>query len=299
MFSWGILRSTEFRIPVICVGNITVGGTGKTPHVEYVSSLLKDNYRLAVVSRGYKRKTKGYYEVSGISSAWQAGDEPLQIKRKFPMVRVITDGNRCRAINKLLKQDSPPEVVILDDAFQHRYVKPGLSILLTDYNRLLTRDYIMPYGYLRESSSMKRQAGIIIVTKTPENIPPINRRLVEKEIAPLPYQYLFFTTIKYNNPVALEENAEIKFKVSFESKKYDILLISGIANPETLLTHVRKYARILKHMPFPDHHNFSEKDINGIVDQFNSFSLSPEKIIVTTEKDAIRISSCFKKEIIS
>lgn len=291
LFSLSIIKSKEYCIPVICVGNITVGGTGKTPHVEYVVSFLKKQVSVAVISRGYRRKTIGFYEVLPESSANDAGDEPLQIKRKFPDVTVISDGNRRRAIEKLLKRETQPGVIVLDDAYQHRYVKPGLSVLLTDYSRLITRDYMLPYGLLREPAGHMKTANIIIVSKTPETLRPIDRRLIEKEVGPKPYQHLFFTRIIYNKPIRVcFDNAQTKPMVDFGTCKYDILLVSGIANSEMLVSHVRRFSKTLKHLEYPDHFSFKEKDIQRIIDEFNTFSVSPNKIIVTTEKDSVRLS---------
>lgn len=291
MFSLGFIKSKEFRVPVVCVGNITVGGTGKTPHVEYVVSALKNQVSIAVISRGYRRKTRGFYEVSTTSTALDAGDEPLQIKRKFPDVTVISDGNRRRAITSLVKSDHCPGAIVLDDAFQHRYVKPGLTILLTDYNRLITRDYMLPYGLLREPAGHMKSANILIVTKTPETLRPIDRRLIEKEISPKPYQHLFFTRILYKSPIPVEISGAGSGKpLDVAVCKSDVLLVSGIANSEMLVAHVRRFAKNMKHLEYPDHYSFKEKDIQRIVDEFNHFSVSPTKVIITTEKDAVRLS---------
>jgi len=291
LFTLSIIKSKEYKIPVICVGNITVGGTGKTPHVEYVISVLKKQVSVAVISRGYKRKSKGLFEVEQNSTAQNAGDEPLQIKRKFPDITVISDGNRRRAIEKLIKCEKQPGVVVLDDAFQHRFVRPGLTVLLTDYSRLITRDYMLPYGLLREPAGHKKAANIIIVSKTPEALKPIDRRLIEKEIAPKPYQHLFFTRIIYNKPVPVPFVDRTSGQtIDFVSNKYDILLVSGIANSEMLVSHVRKFSKALVHLEYPDHYSYKEKDIERITGEFKSFSVSPNKIIVTTEKDSVRLS---------
>lgn len=291
LFSVGILSSKEYKIPVVCVGNITVGGTGKTPHVEYVISALKNQVTIAVISRGYKRKSTGFFEVKTDSTSTEAGDEPLQIKRKFKEVTVISDGNRRRAIEKLLKREDQPGAIVLDDAFQHRYVKPGLIILLTDYNRLVTRDYMLPFGLLREPAGHMKSANIIIVSKTPEALRPIDRRLIEKEIAPKPYQHLFFTRIVYKKPLKVRFNgSEQEDGLDFSKCKYDILLVSGIANSEMLLNYIRRFSKNLQHIEYPDHYSYKEKDIQRIVNEFNTFSVSPNKIIATTEKDAVRLS---------
>lgn len=296
LFDLGILKSHEFPIPIISVGNITVGGTGKTPHVEYLISIIKEVFQVAIISRGYGRKSKGFKEVLVNASYLETGDEPLQIKHKFPDVPVYVDGNRVRAINQLLSSENKPNCIILDDAFQHRYVKPGLSVLLIDYHRLISRDYMLPYGNLREKASNQRKANIIIVTKTPENILPIDKRLIEKEINPLPYQQLYFSKIVYKKPVSLFPKKWPATKFSFTKIKYDVLLVTGIATPQTLLTHLGHFFKHIEHLHYPDHHNFTKKDLQHIHDKFQKFSVSLNKIILTSEKDAIRFLTLSEKE---
>ena len=208
LYNTDILTSFEFNLPVICVGNITVGGTGKTPHTEYLIRLLRENFRVATLSRGYKRKTRGFQIATSSSLVSDIGDEPLQMYRKFPDITVAVDRNRVHGVNTILKERPETEVIILDDGFQHRKIKPGFSILLSDFDRLMVRDNLLPYGNLRESLDNIRRADIILITKSPENISPIQRRIIVKEINKAPYQNLFFTSLKYNDPVPLFENKQ-------------------------------------------------------------------------------------------
>ena len=192
---------------MICVGNITVGGTGKTPHTEYLAELLKQYFKVAILSRGYKRKAK----VSGLPhqhhKVSDIGDEPLQIFRKFPDIMVAVDRNRVNGVKKILEEKPETEVIILDDGFQHRRITPGLSILLSDFDRLMVRDHMLPYGNLRESADNMRRADIILITKSPENISPIQRRIIVKEINKAPYQNLYFTSFKYKYPIPVFDNS--------------------------------------------------------------------------------------------
>lgn len=199
-FDWGLLRSRSFHAPVIGVGNLAVGGTGKTPHTEYLIRLLQDSYRVAVLSRGYKRKTKSFVLADANSTAATIGDEPYQMKQKYPETVVAVDGKRSRGIGRLLSLREPfVDVVLLDDAFQHRYVKPGLNILLTDYHRLFCDDTLLPAGRLRESMAGKDRAQIVVVTKCPADMKPIEYNIIAKRMALFPYQWLYFSTLRYGN----------------------------------------------------------------------------------------------------
>lgn len=291
MFDLNILPSKEFDFPVIVVGNITVGGTGKTPHVEYLVKFLKDVKKVAVLSRGYKRKSKGFVVAGQNDSAAKIGDEPRQIKRKFPDIAMAVDANRVKGIQKLMDGAAgfDPDVIVLDDAFQHRYVKPGMSILLVDYNRPLERDYILPYGRLRESMYEKKRANIVIVTKTPRELKPIDRRIIAKDMKLFPYQSLYFTFLKYGELTSVfgvEKDISID---SLGEQDYHVLLVTGIANPMPLYEHLHKSFNHIDHLQFPDHHAYGAKDLNRITKSFESLN-SEKKIIITTEKDAVRIS---------
>jgi tetraacyldisaccharide 4'-kinase len=289
-YDTGILPSEGFSIPVICVGNITVGGTGKTPHTEYLIDLLRKEFKVAVLSRGYKRKSKGFRIANMSSTVREIGDEPLQIFRKFPEILVAVDRDRSSGIKTILRQHPETDVIILDDGFQHRSVKPGLSILLNDYTRLITRDYLMPYGRLRENRNNRKRADVILVSKTPEEIPESSMTDIMKELKPLKRQKLFFTSISYNNLTPLFESS-ISKNVPLPQKNpenYGAILITGIAVPDPLRQLIGKSFKEIVHLNFPDHHYFNEKDIENIKAVWISLR-SQEKILITTEKDAVRI----------
>lgn len=291
LFNMDILTSREFNIPIISVGNITVGGTGKTPHTEYLVSLLSKNFNVATLSRGYKRKTRGFFLSDKNSTVSQLGDEPMQIKQKFPETTVAVDEKRVRGIENLLslERDKRPDVIILDDAFQHRYVKPGNNILLIDYNRIITRDKMLPAGKLREPASNRFRANIVIITKCPGKMNAIEERIIGKELNIRPYQTLYFTTLSYGEfkPVFPEDAApDIQKTVN----TFSILLVTGIANPEPLKDYLFHKSVAMEELHFPDHHNFKPKDIECIVTKINELK-GPNKIILTTEKDMIRLRS--------
>lgn len=284
LFHIGVLKSQTFDVPVLCIGNITVGGTGKTPHSELIIDALKDKFKVACLSRGYKRKTSGFILADEHSTAREIGDEPMQIKNKFPDILVACDANRTRGINKLLALPERPEVIILDDAFQHRYVQADKNILLIDYNHPVYHDCLLPAGRLRENTSALKRADYIIVTKCPENIQPIERRIVSKHLKIKPYQQLFFTYMKYGNIKTLAGRAS----APAPSRNAAILCLTGIARPEPYLKYLQRYTADITSLAYPDHHNFKEKDIRHIEESFNNLKGS-EKYIFTTEKDAVRL----------
>lgn len=287
-FKWGIFKREEFDIPVICIGNIAVGGTGKTPHTEYIIRLLKDKYRVAVLSRGYGRKTSGFILGDNDSTARILGDEPYQIKRKFNDIIVAVDEKRVRGIKRLLAMDNPPQVILLDDAFQHRYVKPSYSILLTDFSRPLHLDKLLPAGRLREPASYASKANTIIVTKCP-NLLPIDYRIISHDINVFPYQDLFFSSIVYKKlkPV-FDEHADSIILEHLRNK--NVLLVTGIASPQTIVDKLKVYTNKIEMMTYPDHHSFKKRDIHNIANKFGEID-SVNKIIIVTEKDASRLVS--------
>jgi tetraacyldisaccharide 4'-kinase len=290
MYNTGIIPSVEFHLPVICVGNITVGGTGKTPHTEYLAGLLRENFKVATLSRGYKRKTRDFRIVSSSSLVIEAGDEPIQIFRKFPDVIVTVDRNRVHGVKKILQANPETEVIILDDGFQHRRITPGFSILLSDYERLIIRDHLMPYGNLRENIGNMRRADIILITKSPADISPIHRRLIVKEVNKAPYQNLYFTSLTYNTPQPVFDTEDPEKTLS-DPVQYDgcgIVLITGIANALMLKEYLQKTAGEIIHLSFPDHYNFKEKDISSIFKAYQDLK-SHVKYVFTTEKDAVRL----------
>jgi len=282
LFDKGLLRSRSFGMPVIGVGNLTVGGTGKTPHTEYLVRLLKEHTRVAVLSRGYGRNTRGFRMADATSSAADIGDEPCQIRRKHPDITVCVNEDRCDGIERLSDLLDPPFTLLLDDAFQHRYVRPGLQILLTDFHRLYTRDRLLPEGRLRERASGAARADILLVTKCPPTLSRSEAEAIRRELRPAPHQALFFTTTAYAPPQpifgsALPEGPEGK----------DVLAITGIARPEPLLQRLREGGNRVSVLRFRDHHNFGPADAKRMN---KAFAALPETAwVVTTEKDAERL----------
>ena len=287
MFSSGLLESRSFDIPVISVGNITVGGTGKTPHVEYLIRLLKDACQVAVLSRGYKRKSKGFVLADENSTVADIGDEPYQMKQKFPDITVAVDKNRCHGIDMLRQSDKKTDVILLDDAYQHRYVKPDVNILLVDYHRLIIYDELLPAGRLREPLTEKNRADIVIVTKCPKEMKPIEYRVITKAMDLYPYQQLFFTAIEYGElqPLFKAGNS----RQLQELNDYHVLLLSGIGSPKQMTHDLSPYCNQITPLTFSDHHHFRPKDIKRINDTFAA--MKAPKCIVTTEKDATRLKS--------
>ena len=291
LFEMGILKSRPYDVPVISVGNITVGGTGKTPHVEYLIRLLKDSMNVAVLSRGYKRKSHGFVLADQDTSMPMIGDEPYQMKQKFPDITMAVDRNRRRGIEKLISGEAGKEIdaILLDDAFQHRYIKPCINILLVDYHRLIVYDELLPSGRLREPVKSKDRADIVIVTKCPWDLNPMEFRVITKAMHLYPYQQLFFSTHEYEAPQPLFPEAipssEIKDLESLADK--NIMIVSGIASPEQIIHDLSAYSTHLYPMTFGDHHQFTKRDIERINDQFAT--LPEPRLIVTTEKDATRL----------
>jgi tetraacyldisaccharide 4'-kinase len=284
-FDFGILSSKSFPLPVIVVGNLSTGGTGKTPHIEYLVRLLEKQFSIAVLSRGYGRRSKGFFISDIESTAKIIGDEPLQIKKKYPQITVAVCSSRVEGISKILSQKTVPNAILLDDAFQHRYVKPSLSILLTDYTRLYTSDFILPFGNLRERASEAKRADIIVVTKTPSIFSPLEKRLILEELKPKPHQTVFFSYTSYGkNLVSLNMQKTIPLKV----ENFSVLLLTGIANGINLEYYLKDKAKNIWHMAYPDHHMYIEKELNQIRNNFDSITKS-NKIIITTEKDAMRL----------
>ncbi len=289
LFDLKILKSTEFDFPVISVGNITVGGTGKTPHVEYLVELLSKKFEVCVLSRGYKRKTRGFLLADKNSTAKTIGDEPYQMYSKFKNVNIAVDEDRVHGIHELKKQYPNLQAAILDDAFQHRHVKPGVSILLIDYNRPIYKDCILPAGDLRESSHSKKRANIVIVTKVPEDIKPIDKRLWIKKLKLYPYQFLYFSSLEYGklSPVFSENKKNLSL-AEMKTSDASVLLLTGIANPSPLVNEIKSGNNEVIHMQLPDHHKYSQNDLKTINHKFDKLSRK-KKCILTTEKDAIKL----------
>jgi len=287
LFDVGLLKSRAFKMPVIAVGNITVGGTGKTPHVEYLAGILKDSFRVAVLSRGYKRKSSGFIVADESTPMIEIGDEPYQMKHKMPDVTVAVDKNRCHGIDMLAEQDEQLDVVLLDDAFQHRYVKPGINILLVDYHRLVIYDRLLPAGRLREPLKGKDRADIVIVTKCPKGMKPMEYRVITKAMQLYPYQQLYFTTLEYKQLTPVFPDEAKQHATLAELSDTHVMILSGIASPEQMKHDLSPLCKQLTPMTFGDHHRFKKKDIQRINDAFAD--MPQPAVIVTTEKDVTRL----------
>lgn len=290
MFDIGWLPQQEFDVPVVSVGNITVGGTGKTPHVEYIVGQLACDYNIAVLSRGYKRKTKGFIVANSKSTPDLIGDEPMQIYQKYGMrIKVAVCENRREGIRRLLEAYPQINLVVLDDAFQHRYVKPKVSVLLMDWQRPVYKDHMLPLGRLRESIMGIYRADMIVMTKCPDNMTPLDVRLARKHLNLMDFQHMFCSRYNYGAllPVFSEDRP---YNVSLDQLTRDdgVLLLTGVARPRSFVRHFKMYDFRKKVFHFPDHHDFTRRDVEEIQARFDKLE-GQRKIIVTTEKDAIRL----------
>lgn len=280
-----IMSSTNFSLPVISVGNLSVGGSGKTPHIEYLIRLLKNHINIGTLSRGYKRKTSGYLQIFQQTKPKDSGDEPLQFKRKFPDIMVAVSESRDIGIISMVRDQPNLQTILLDDAFQHRAVNPHLNILLTEYNRPFYDDFYLPSGRLRESKSGYKRADIIVVTKCPELITPIEREEIIKKINPHQGQQVFFSKFKYAKPYYLFDPKYI-FNINTE---FQVLLLSAIANTDYLIQYLEPKVSEIVQMEFPDHYDFTPNDIGNMLTYFNRMH-KQKKVIITTEKDAMRLN---------
>jgi len=281
-FDLGLFASTSFDKPIIAVGNLSVGGTGKTPQIEYLIRLLKSTYKVGVLSRGYGRKTTGFIVVNQTKNSSEVGDEPLQFSKKFNDITVVVDENRVHGIQQM----NTSEVVLLDDAIQHRKVKAGFYVLLTKYNDLFSNDFVLPTGNLRERRVGVKRANVVVVTKCPTTIDEIEKKELQQLIGRYFKGPIFFSSIQYSD--VLLSNTTSKIKTS-DLNKYKVLLVTGIANPKPLENHLTSLSCPFKHLKFSDHHQFSYKEITNIKEQFNAIK-SKDKIVLTTEKDFVRLS---------
>ncbi|MFV8342212.1 tetraacyldisaccharide 4'-kinase [Flavobacterium sp. XS2P39] len=284
LFDTGILKSYSFDLPIIAVGNLSVGGTGKTPQIEYLIRLLSDKYKIATLSRGYKRQSEGFVLADAASNAAILGDEPFQFFQKFRNIQVAVDADRKNGIEQLLAQSEKPEVILLDDAFQHRKVKAGFYILLTAYDDLFSDDFMLPTGNLRESRSGAKRANIIIVTKCPAVLSSEEQNEIRNKLKPGVHQELYFTYIDYDDCIYGEDR---KLKVD-EVKVAAKVLVAGIAKPESFFSYLKNINDVC--LTFPDHHNFTEKDILEIKNS------AQNNIIITTEKDYVRLKGSLPAE---
>lgn len=282
----GWFHSAVFNMPIICVGNVSVGGTGKSPMVEYLLCMLSPQYKMATLSRGYKRKTKGYALANENTTALEIGDEPMQFHMKFPNIPIAVGEERIEAIPQLLHDKPETEVIILDDAFQHRSVKAGLNIVLTEYDNLFTNDWYLPTGDLRDNKGSVARAQIIIVTKCPATLPVERKNKLQRELMDNNKQHVFFSTIKYGIPYHIKNKTTLLL-----NNECEVLLVCGIANPTPLKQYIEKNTASYLEKTYADHHIFTIDDLNEIKEKFDEFEKIENKqnIIITTEKDAVRL----------
>ena len=293
LFDFKLLPSRKYPVPVICVGNMSIGGTGKTPFTEYLIALLKKQHRVATLSRGYMRNTEGFRMVATSNTALEAGDEALQIKRKFPDIIVAVDGNRRRGIKRLLalQKKERPDVILLDDGMQHRYVTPSLTIMLTEYQNMYYEDNLFPVGNLRESSKGVYRADIIVVTKCKDDIKPIDLRIIGKNMLLTASQHLYLSQIRYGRIEALFPSQALSpCSLDELGASDEVLLITGIANPQPLIDIIKSLTSHVQIFSFRDHHYLSSLEIDRIDTAFQKMS-SKSKRIITTEKDAMRLKT--------
>lgn len=283
LYDRGILSSTQFDVPVIGVGNLSMGGTGKSPMVEYLVGLLNPDHKVATLSRGYKRKTEGYILLTGLESATEVGDEPLQFKNKFRHVMVAVDESRSNGIQQLLEENTPPEVVVLDDAFQHRKVKAGFYILLTSYSNLYRNDMVLPAGNLREPAVGAKRANVIVITKCPEDLSMSEQVEIMRKLRPQAGQEVYFSSIAYSEKI-FSRNTTLPLK---DLKNNRFTLVTGIAKPQPLVDYLESLGLDFEHKAYKDHHNFTEEELR---------SLQQEEFILTTEKDYMRLKNEISRE---
>lgn len=285
LFDKNYLKSTAFNFPLICVGNIAVGGTGKSPMVEYLVQLLKPGFKIGTLSRGYKRKTKGYALANANTTALEIGDEPMQFHIKFPDIPVAVGEERLVAIPQML-QDAPElQAIILDDAFQHRSVKAGLNILLTDYSNLYTHDFFLPTGDLRDEWSSAKRAELIVVTKCPADLSAEKKQKIIRSLHPTATQKVYFTSIAYGTPYHISDRNDEWLL----TPRDEVLLVCGIANPKPLKDHLAEHTHSYYQQDYSDHHIFTIDDLNDIKKKFRDMH-ARDKLILTTEKDAVRLA---------
>lgn len=287
LYDWHLLKQHRFDVHTISIGNLAVGGAGKSPLTEYlIRLLLKENIPLATLSRGYKRKSSGFQLATEQSSADDIGDEPLMFKSKFPVL-VAVDNKRVNGVKQLLKLAEPPKVILLDDAFQHRSLLCGLNIVVSDYHNLYYNDMMLPSGTLREFKSGILRADIIVVTKTPEKTSPVEIRTIIKDINPRAHQRVFFSYLKYGELYSINK-PESRIDTLNELYRFRVISFAGIANVSPMLNYLKEYASDVRHLPFPDHYDFTPKDLEDIQRYYDSFE-GGNKILVTTEKDLMRL----------
>ena len=281
----GIFKSNQFSVPIIAVGNLSVGGTGKSPQIEYLVRLLESDFKIAILSRGYKRQSEGFVLATKHSTVEELGDEPFQFYTNFSNLILAVDANRTNGITQLLALHPEVDAILLDDAYQHRKVKASFYTLLTSYGNLYSDDYFLPVGTLRESRSGAKRAGAIVVTKCPENLSEEAQQTIIASLKPKAQQPVFFTSIRYADTI----NSETE-KISIKNlKNYQLLVVTGIANPKPLLDYMKNLQLNFQHLNYPDHYNFKEKDLFYIKKTFDEIPVS-QKLIITTQKDFVRLN---------
>ncbi len=292
LFDWHILPQHEFDIPIVVVGNISAGGTGKTPHTEFIVDALRLNYHIAILSRGYKRATKGFVLATPYSKPSDIGDEPYQMYHKFDCkVSVAVCEDRVTAIRELQRLDPDINLIVLDDAFQHRYVKPTISIVVTEYNRPLYEDKLLPYGLLREPIRAINRADIVIATKCPEQMKALEYSLFSKNLNLFPCQHLFFSRFVYQDlvPIFPEQTHSVPY-LDWMTNSDSILAVAGVGNPRPFIRHLKSFMPRVRVNIFDDHHNYTRKDMTMLQERFTTMK-GNTKILITTEKDAVRMAA--------
>ena len=285
LYDWHVLPSKAFELPVICIGNLSLGGTGKTPHTEYLIKLLQEDSRVAVLSRGYGRKTKGFRLADASDTSATLGDEPLLYHTKHPEILVAVDENRVEGVTRLIGEHSP-EVILLDDAFQHRRIQAGLNILLTEYGKLYAHDFLIPAGTLRDVRCAAKRANLIVVSKSPDTLNEKAKEKIILELKPRSHQKVFFSSLDHEPLSSVNTTAS-----KTDPKNADAALVfCGIANPKPLIDHIKGQFPQVETIPYPDHHAFTEKDLETILKRYQKLE-GAKKIIVTTEKDYARLKN--------
>ena len=286
LYDWRILKSLRFEYPTIGVGNLNLGGTGKTPTVEYLINILRPHYRVATLSRGYGRKTTGFKRADATCTYEDVGDEPLQYFQKFPDIQVAVDEDRLDGMRKLIRSKDTPDIYLLDDAFQHRRIKVGLNLLLTEYQHLYCDDFLFPAGTLRDIKSAAKRADIIVVSKSPKELEETEKQRIIKKLKPKAYQKVYFSTLDYAPLQPLNEAAK---QISTDNAN-SVLAFCGIANPKPFVEELKKQYQIIDFLNFADHHAYTENDVKTILKRFENLA-GGKKIIITTEKDAARLTN--------
>lgn len=285
LFDWGILRSERFDIPIICIGNITVGGTGKTPMAEMIVAYMSQMHHVALLSRGYGRRTKGYLEVQPDAHYRDAGDEPLQIKLKFPDTVVVVCEKRADGIRRILSEHPEVDLIVMDDGFQHRYVEPKINVVMIDATRPVQHDRMLPVGTLRDLPEELHRAHYFVVTKCPERMAPIERRILRKVLIQVAYQKVYFTRIESFQPQPLYPDEADAEPLRLQR---EVIALSGIGNPKPFIASLSERYRVVEEILLDDHHVYRVRDVRNIGELL---ARHPDAVVVTTEKDAVKLTN--------